>query len=207
MKLVLIHGMGRTPLSMLLLHHRLKRLGYDPHLFGYSPTFESLDRVADRLYKLIYQKIHPQPYALIGHSLGSVIIRYAASKLNDFPPVACFFLAPPMVACRAAKFFTRFWPCRIATGEMGQLLAQEQFMAQLVMPNNAKIYAGTRGPRATWLPFGNEYNDCVLTLDEATGPFAGDVVKVPAPHPLIMNSTMVAKDIGTSLAELSKHHL
>ena len=34
-------------------------------------------------------------------------------------------------------------------------------------PNNPDvIYAGTGGPRANWLPFGNQANDGILALDE-----------------------------------------
>lgn len=39
MDMVLVHGMGRMPLSMLRLHRRLRRSGHHPVLFGYSPTF------------------------------------------------------------------------------------------------------------------------------------------------------------------------
>lgn len=42
MDLILVHGMGRTPLSMLRLRRRLRRAGHHPILFGYSPTFETL---------------------------------------------------------------------------------------------------------------------------------------------------------------------
>ena len=37
--------------------------------------------------------------AVIGHSLGSVILRRALGKLTANPPRHCFFLAPPMRAC------------------------------------------------------------------------------------------------------------
>ena len=37
----------------------------------------------------------------MGHSLGTVIIRTALGQLENRAPCACFFLAPPMVACKA----------------------------------------------------------------------------------------------------------
>jgi hypothetical protein len=37
MDLVLIHGMGRTSLSMLRLRRRLRRAGHNPMLFGLPP--------------------------------------------------------------------------------------------------------------------------------------------------------------------------
>src|SRR5512143_1853227 len=120
MDLVLIHGMGRTPLSMMRLARRLRRAGHHPVLFGYSPTFETLQGATTRLVELINRRMDTGHYALVGHSLGTVLIRTALARLGSGTPAASFFLAPPVVACRAAKFFSRFWPYKVATGERGR---------------------------------------------------------------------------------------
>ena len=202
MDLVLIHGMGRTPLSMLRLRRRLRRAGHRPILFGYSPTLETLQGATTRLVKLIDRRVGSGDYALVGHSLGTVIIRTALGQLENRMPAACFFLAPPLLACKAARFFSRFRLYRLLMGEMGQLLADEAFMRQLPMPAvPTRIYAGVGGPRAAWLPFGMDANDGILSVSEATGPFAGDVVEVPSIHTFIMHSKRVAADIASFLAE------
>jgi len=202
MDLVLIHGMGRTPLSMLRLRRRLRRAGHHPILFGYSPTLETLQGATTRLVKLIDRRVGSGDYALVGHSLGTVIIRTALGQLENRMPAACFFLAPPLLACKAARFFSRFRLYRLLMGEMGQLLADEAFMRQLPMPAvPTRIYAGVGGPRAAWLPFGMDANDGILSVSEATGPFAGDVVEVPSIHTFIMHSKRVAADIASFLAE------
>jgi pimeloyl-ACP methyl ester carboxylesterase len=203
MNLVLIHGMGRTPISMLLLCHRLQKLRHKVYLFGYSPTFESLESVTTRLSHFIHCKIGSLPYALVGHSLGTVIIRNALRRLDQHLPTACFLIAPPMIACRAAKFFSRFWLYQIFTGEMGKLLAQEDFMQQLPFPENTKIYAGVSGLRGSWLPFGHELNDCILSISEATKNVKATVVKVPSIHTFMMNSKVVFNDIASSLKSIS----
>lgn len=205
MDLVLIHGMGRTPLSMMRLRRRLRRAGHNPILFGYSPTFETLQGATARLVRLIERRVGTEHYALVGHSLGTVIIRSALGPLENRLPSACFFLAPPMTACRAARFFSRFWPYRLLTGEMGQRLAEEAFMRQLPMPPAlTRIYAGVGGPRAAWLPFGMEANDGILGLTEATGSFAALEVEVPALHTFIMNSRQVVEDMVGTLETLGR---
>ena len=204
MDVVLIHGMGRTPLSMLRLCHRLRRAGHRAILFGYSPTFETLDGATARLVKTIAHRVAGD-YALVGHSLGSVIIRNALGRLHERPPIACCFLAPPMVACKAARFFSRVWLYRVVMGEMGQLLADEDFMSRLPLPAvPTRIYAGTGGPRASWLPFGTALNDVILSVAEATGRFDGMVVEVPAIHTFIMHSRTVAADIAGFLGTTSQ---
>jgi len=204
MDLVLIHGMGRTPLSMLRLRRRLRRAGHKAILFGYSPTFETLQGATGRLARLIERRVDTSRYALVGHSLGTVLIRSALGRLEGRMPAACFFLAPPMVACKAAKFFSRFWLYKMLTGEMGRLLADDAFMRGLPMPPVfVRIYAGTGGPRAAWLPFGMEVNDGILGLAEATGECDAAAVRVPALHTFIMHSATVYEDMVRSLATLA----
>ncbi len=194
--------MGRTPLSMLLLGYRLRKAGHRVYLFAYWPTFERLEGATCRLLKLIERKIGSNTFALTGHSLGSVIIRNALPRLNQHPPAACFLLAPPMLACKAAKFFSRFYLYRLLTGEMGQLLADDGFMQRLPLLPNTKIYAGTGGPRAAWLPFGHQVNDGILSVVEATGGAQVKVLEVPSAHTLIMNSALVFDDMTKALNEL-----
>ena len=199
MDVLLIHGMGRTPASMLILQRRLARHGYRTHLFGYAAWAETLEGVSARLARRIRQRVGMQPYAVIGHSLGSVILRRTLGELAANPPRLAFLLAPPMRACRAARFFSRFGLYRALTGEMGQLLADEAFMNGLPLPAHTVIYAGTAGPRANWLPFGTQANDGILTLDEMRGE-GGEQIEVAASHTFIMNSRAVCDDILHRLA-------
>lgn len=203
MDVILLHGMGRTPLSMLLLAWRLKRGGHTAHLFGYSPTIETLDGASARLVRRVHDRFGSQPYAFVGHSLGTVIFRHALPRLGENQPAICFLLAPPMVACRAARLFA---PCRLyrlLTGEMGQLLAREEFMHRLPLPEHFRVYAGTCGPRASWLPFGHESNDGILSVEEATGEVGAAAVRVPSTHTFIMNSAVVFRDMAITLRELA----
>jgi len=207
MDLVLIHGMGRTPLSMLHLRRCLRRAGHRPLLFGYSPTVETLQGATARLVDLIDRRVDAGHYALVGHSLGTVLIRAALGRLDNRMPAACFFLAPPMVACKAAKFFSRFWPYQVLMGEMGRLLATDEFMRRLPMPPTFfRIYAGTGGPRAPWLPFGMAENDGILSVSEATGACEASTLRIPALHTFIMNSPQACDDIVRSLATLVPPH-
>lgn len=204
MDLVLIHGMGRTPVSMMLLRRRLRRAGHNPILFGYYPTLEGLRSATARLLKLIDQRVDSEQYALVGHSLGTVVIRTALGRLENRMPSACFFLAPPMVACKAAKFFSRVWLYKLLTGEMGQLPAVDAFMSQLPMPSVCtRIYAGVGGLRGAWLPFGLEANDFILSVSEATGGFEAEALKIPSSHTYIMNSKLVFDDIARTLGALA----
>ncbi len=203
MDIILIHGMGRTPLSMLVLSHRLRLRGFSTRLFGYSPTFETIEGCKLRLVSFIQKATGSRPYALVGHSLGAVLIRTALPWLKYNPPTACFFLAPPSQVCQTANFFADNLIYRLLMGEMGQLLANGNFMASLPLPSMpTRIYAGIGGPVGKFSPFENKPNDGILTVEETQGSLDIPVTLVPSIHTFIMNSSMVADDIINNLGDI-----
>ena len=194
MNAILIHGMGRTPIAMSILAARLQISNIRPHLFGYSVTFEPWEECIQRLEKFITKRIKTNEYVIIGHSLGTVLTRATYPRLTH-KPAACFFLAPPTQVCKAARNFAHHRLARLLTGEIGQALANKQFMESLPLTGvPTKIYAGTGGPRGRYSPFGEEPNDGVLTVKETFLPSV-PIQTIPAIHTFIMNSKVVTKDI------------
>lgn len=195
MNAILVHGMGRTPASQLVLAARLRLRGVRVHFFGYSARGSftmTVSRLEQRVASL------RGPYILIGHSLGAVLIRSVLPRVA-VAPAACFFLAPPSTACRAARHFAKMRLFGIVTGEMGRLLADEGFMRALPMPAvPTRIYAGTAGPRGRLSPFGEEANDGILAVSE-TALEGVPLVRVDALHTFIMNSPEVADDIAAAI--------
>ena len=195
MNVILIHGMGRTPLSMLLLAARLRAAGLRPKLFAYFVTIENWQKCIHRLHRYIQKNRGDDGYVLVGHSLGGVLARAVLPQL-DPQPQALFLLASPTKACAAARRFSGVGLYKLLCGEMGQLLAQQEFMRDLpqqLVPT--KIYAGTAGPTGRFSPFGGHPNDGILTLDETSLPDI-PVLAMPWFHTYIMNSKTVAQDIG-----------
>lgn len=195
MHVVLVHGLGRTPLSMLLLARRLRAEGMKTHLFGYSAAFERWLPCVERLRRFIAVRTSGERFIVVGHSLGCVLTRAVLPNLAH-PPALGVFLAPPSTASSLAKKLSRCWLFRVLAGEMGQLLAQRDFMEALPVPDiPLRVYAGTRGPRGKWMPFGNEPNDGIVSVKEVQlGSIP--VQLLPTIHTVIMNSRQVASDIA-----------
>ena len=187
MDAILIHGMGRTPLAMTILAARLRADHIRPLLFGYSVTFEHWDECVQRLERFIGKRVKTNEYIMIGHSMGTVLTRATLPRLTH-KPAACFLLAPPTRACKAARHFAPYRLAKLLGGEMAQLLADPQFM-ESIPPTGVltKIYAGTAGPRGRYSPFGNEPNDSVLTVRETMLPNVS-LQTIPVLHTFIMNS-------------------
>jgi hypothetical protein len=203
MKAILVHGMGRTPVSQLLLARRLGRHGIVVHLFGYS-TLSSFERCVERLAERTRALAGASPFVLIGHSLGAVLIRASLPRLAPLSPAACFFLAPPSTACKAARFFARSRLFRLGTGQMGRLLADSEFMAKLPVPEMPfHVYAGNAGYRGALSPFGNAPNDGILAVSE-TAIGSHEPILIPSLHTFIMNSKAVADDIACKIRSIDQ---
>ncbi len=182
---VLVHGLGRGPLAWLLLAWRLRRAGHHPHLYYYVAAVERFDPCAARLQKFIARTCGDRPYAVVGHSLGTVLLRAVLPRLER-QPVAITFLAPPVVACRFALSMKNRRLFRLLTGEMGQKLGDTAFMASLPVPSGCTVFAGNGGPRSHNWPCGVEPNDGVLMVSETLLPSATHLT-LPAIHTFIMN--------------------
>lgn len=203
MRVFVIHGMGRTPVSMWLLALRLKTAGYRPSLFGYAVTLADLEAIKGRLVERVHEvlaadaddrpadgpKVAPR-YAIIGHSLGNLVARLASPEL---PVGFCRFamLAPPNrppVMAQALKDNPLF---RAFTRDAGRRLADDGFFASLPVPRvPSLIIAGNGGPRAAWLPFAGTPNDAILRVDE-TRLEGVPMIEVPGVHTFLMNRTDV----------------
>ncbi len=202
---LLIHGMGRTPLSMAFLGQRLRRAGLSTASFGYSAALESHETCVDRLEARIRDTFPQGPYLLVGHSLGSVLIRSVLPRLQAHPPSACIFLAPPSRSPRLARRLASNPIYRAFTGEMGQLLADPSFMESLPMPSiPVTVFAGDRGYKGRLSPFRNEPNDGIVSVSEARLSEAHELVRLPVLHTFIMNARRVAEAITQTAIEAAK---
>jgi len=181
---------------MILLSSRLKRAGHRPSSFGYFVRLESFDDIVAQWTTHLERVLAhdrseagdeaTQPYAIIGHSLGNIITRYATPQL---PPGLSRFimLAPPNRPPLLARTLKQSRVYRALTGEAGQHLADPDFYDRLDRPDvPTLILAGDGGPRSRWLPFEGAPTDGVVGVEETR---LGDVPHriVPSLHTFIMN--------------------
>jgi pimeloyl-ACP methyl ester carboxylesterase len=200
MLVLLVHGLGRTPLSLFGLAAALRRAGHRTRFFGYSPTFERLPRIVRRLANLLRSLARvSQPVSLVGHSLGGVLLRLALDEVPELQVHHFIMLGTPNRPPRMARLAWRWLPFRLLTGDCGHLLANAERFAiipKLRVPFT--VIAGTAGPRGRFSPFGNDPNDGVVAVAEATIDHA-DVIQLPVLHTVMMDSRAVRNHIVAML--------
>lgn len=203
MRVLLIHGLSRTPLSLLGLARDLRRAGHRTELVAYSGTLESYGRIVARVrHRLETAAGDREPYAVVGHSLGGVVVRAA---LDHWPvdrplPRHLVMLGTPNRPPRLARRFHRWWPYRLVNGECGQLLAEPAFFDRLPVPGvPTTVIAGTKGwPRPVSL-FNGTPNDGVVAVEETRLATAA-LIELPASHTFMMNNRQVRAAVRGLLA-------
>jgi hypothetical protein len=192
MRILLIHGMGRTPLSLGRLARVLRHDGHDVERLGYIAAIERFGQIRDRIHQRLERlAASGESYAVVGHSLGGLLLRAALDGITPAPR-HLIMLATPNQSPRLAQRLRRFWPYRLICGESGQLLAHQEFLVQIPEPSIPyTIIAGTAGPRGRRSPFGEAANDWVVAVEETKLHPGDKPVSLPVGHTFMMNDRRV----------------
>jgi pimeloyl-ACP methyl ester carboxylesterase len=195
MQILFVHGMARSPLSGWPMRWKLQRAGWRLHTFGYIAAVENFDAITARLALRVQALAADGDYALVGHSLGGVLLRETLKRLpaDTRPARRLFLLGSPIQPSRIAQSAQRNLLYRATTGDCGQLLASTERMAAVGEPAvpttgivGIRSWSGPRGP------FGSEANDSIVSVSEVSSDWLTDQVRVQVVHTLLPYSAQVA---------------
>ena len=189
---VLLHGLGRTHLSMLVMQFALENAGYSVWNKGYPSTTKTVEELAPVVGEAIgvcrergAQKIH-----FVTHSMGGILVRaYFAG--NTVPEAArVVMLAPPnhgsaiVDESRESSWFQ--W----ATGPAGQQLGTAADSLPNTLPP-LKLEVGVIAGRA----------DGKVPVESTALPEMKDHLVVDSAHTFIMNSPEVIRQVKAFLKD------
>ena len=132
MLVLLVHGLGRTPLSLFGLAAALRRAGHHTRFFGYSPTFETLPLIINRLTNRLRALARSRkPVGLVGHSLGGLLLRLALGRVPELSVHRFVMLGTPNRGSLMARLASRWFPFRFFAQNCGRLLATDNEFERL----------------------------------------------------------------------------
>lgn len=191
-QVLLVHGLWRTPVCMLGLGRRLRAEGLAARQFAYVTVAESYERIVTRLVSQLTVMAGTGPYAVVGYSLGGVLLRAALDLVDGPQPVHFVMIGTPNRAPLLARRLAGFAPFRWAVGEGGSKLAQEEFFRELPVPRCPyTIVAGTRGPTGRLSPFVAAPNDGIVAVEETRVRDDDPVLEVPVTHAFLPHARAV----------------
>jgi len=197
---VLVHGLGRTPASMLILQERLADAGFRVVNFGYPSRSEPLEALTDSLRSAVAEcclgddgRVH-----FVTHSMGGVLVRLLLAQRSEPFTGRVVMLSPPNQGSEIVDEFSDSPLLRALLGPAGVRLGTDStgIAAELPPVNfSLGIITGDRSinPIGSWLIPGPD--DGKVAVENARVEGAEDFLVVPATHTFIMNRADVAEQV------------
>ena len=200
MKILLIHGLSRTPLSLSSLESYSQLRGATTEQFSYFAFAETFDSIVDRLCIRCQAIAQQGPYGIVAHSLGGLLIRAALDRGFIALPQHIVMLGTPNQPPRLAPLAWRLPPFRWWTRHCGFNLTNPAFFDTLPrLKSPYTIIAGTIGPTGVWSPFGDELNDGIVAVTETLLSDLDHLIQLPVWHTFMMNDITVKKTVAKAL--------
>jgi hypothetical protein len=195
MKVLLIHGLSRTPVSLAGLGWQLNRQGWPTEHFGYAAFIESFDQIVGRLRHTI-QQLSTGSYSVVAHSLGGLLTRAALGDASISQPAHVLMLGTPNQQPRLAPLAWRLPPFQWCTGQCGKNLATTHFFESLPgLRSPYTVIAGVGGPTGWLSPFGHEPNDGIVAVSETQLSKSDRRIEFPVEHTFMMHDAAVQASV------------
>lgn len=200
---VLLHGLGRTALSLAPLRREIEAAGFTTWSRTYPSRRGSIPEIASLVASRIREDLGGRPVVAVTHSLGGILVRHMASAL---PWQGVVMLAPPNAGSRLALALRDVPLFRWLFGPAGQEVAVPNDWP--APPAPCAVIAGTRkvgvASPPSWvgarvLP-PDEPNDGVVTVAETRLPGLASFATVDASHTWIMNHPETRRLVMSFLA-------
>ena len=192
---VLVHGLGRTEQSFVVMAQRLRWAEFDVTAVGYDSRSAPLEEHAALLADAVANCCRDAPKVhFVGHSMGGIVIR---RYLADSPPATLgrvVLLAPPSQGSELAERLRDYPVAAELLGPAGSSLGtgSDDLPASLPPPAyEIGIVAGNRSINPVGSAVIPGADDGAVALDRV-GVSGAPIVILPRSHTFIMNSRHAA---------------
>ena len=200
---VLLHGLGRSNLSLLLLEGVLQRQGYQVVNSHYPSTKAPLEDLVTFVDDAVAQCTGPGTVDFVTHSMGGILLRVWALKGENTIRIGrAVMLAPPNHGSELADILTRnknlAWLRRPAADELGT--GADSVPATLPgVAFELGVIAGNDpiNPVTALLIPGE--NDGTVSVESTMVAGMNDHIVLPVAHTLMMNDPQVILEVKAFL--------
>lgn len=205
MKILLIHGLGRTPLSMWGLSAFLRSHHHEPSFFSYASWYSSYAEIVQRLRSHLKTLSQSGSYGIVAHSLGGLLCRSALSDWDRTLPQHIVMLGTPNQLPQLGKMAWNVPLFQWIARDCGYNLSHSSFYETLdPLPCPYSVIAGNAGPRGRFSPFGKEPNDGIVAVKETVLRPSDRPIERPVFHTFMMNDPWIQKYIFKSFQRRCK---
>lgn len=192
---VLVHGLGRSPSSMLILGQRLRWAGYRVAIAEYPSLTASFAEHLDTMRAIVEEccrdasRVH-----FVGHSLGALVIRGYLVEHRPDSLGRVVLLAPPNRGSVIVDWLDEMQLASEMLGPVGSALGTDATDLPATLPHpdyEVGIIAGNRSTQPIGPPAIPGPDDGIVSIEQAR---IGDVpmLVLPRSHAFIANSRHTA---------------
>jgi pimeloyl-ACP methyl ester carboxylesterase len=197
---IILHGLGRTSFSMLMLKHRLQRAGYHVVSKSYASTQGSVSDHVAWLEALLDKcdREKDAPIHFVTHSLGGIVVRQYLAQHAVANLGRVVMLSPPNKGSEVADYFKDWKFYQMTMGPSGQELGTDSGSAPNTLgPVEFELGVITGdtsiNPFASWLIPGSDDGAVAVKRTRVDGMM--DFRIVHHSHTFIMNASDVADEV------------
>lgn len=206
---ILLHGLGRTRLSLLLMEKVLRRAGYRVLNRTYRSTASTIADLAEEAVGGALAAANDGDVHFVTHSMGGILLRAWFATNEDDRARRAVLIAPPNQGSEIVDTLHEIGIAETALGPAGAALraGPRGEPAQLPpLPLEHGVIAGTRSLNPLSSVFLPEPNDGKVSVSSTLSPAASDHIVLPVTHTLMMNDPMVLWQTARFLARGAFDH-
>ncbi|MBD3652576.1 alpha/beta fold hydrolase [Kangiella sp.] len=198
---ILIHGMGRTRLSMRSLEKYFQSQGYHVINESYDSRSKPIETIAIEHIEQILQSVdmnNIEAIHFVTHSLGGIMLRYYLTHREIDKLGRIVMIAPPNQGSEVAELYRNKLWYKLATGKPGQQLYinNNPLLEQLKpVPTDVGIMIGTRSSDPWFNHAFAGPHDGKVSVESARLPEMKDFITVNHGHTFIMNNKTIQQQI------------
>ena len=203
---MLLHGLGRTPLSFAGLARWLRRRGFRVLNVGYPSRRRTVAELAEHVGAVLARRLPDGTGTLhfVTHSLGGIVLR-AMLVGPDAPRVGrAVMLVPPNRGNELADLLRNYRAFRAVLGPtLDELGTGEDDLPRSLPPVDFElgVIAGGRSRLRVFDRLVPEPHDGIVSAESARVEGMRDFLVVPRDHTFIMNAPEVREQIAAFLRD------
>jgi len=197
---VLLHGLGRTRLSMNWLANRMQQQGYAVMNIAYPSTRRNVADLADHLNQELQAREigRARQVHFVTHSFGGIVVRAYLKRHRPSNLGRVVMLAPPNQGSELAHRLRGNWVFRMFAGPSGQELGIDPSSTPIAL-GAVDFPLGVIAGGRSWNPLFSAmvpgHDDGVVSVERTRAAGMLDFVVVRRSHTFIMRSSKVARQV------------